>query len=268
MKCLSKTIFFLFLFCLGCSGSNEESEEAGSEPGITIPLEVYKKVYGTTSDITISGGYVYINTNGVPDHKSPYFKDTKWNDAKYEAYDTSNPNKFHTGSFNLNPNRVSELSISFKIPNSPSKTSTNKPTAMGPIGVSLNGIPFYNQYAGMNQPLTREINSFDNYNGHPAPLSPGAENGSGGRYHYHMEPFWLTTNTSKDALLGFLLDGFPVYGPEEGGETVTSSDLDSYHGHTLATKEFPDGIYHYHTTGDAPYINGSGYYGSPGTVSQ
>ena len=40
---------------------------------------------------------------------------------------------------------VHELSISFKIPNSPSKTSTNKPTAMGPIGVSLNGVPFYNQ---------------------------------------------------------------------------------------------------------------------------
>ena len=83
-----------------------------------------------------------------------------------------------------------------------------------------------------------------------------------------MEPFWLTTNASKDALLGVLLDGFPVYGPEEGGKTVTSSALDAYHGHTLATKEFPDGIYHYHKTGDVPYINGSGYYGSPGTVSQ
>jgi hypothetical protein len=120
----------------------------------------------------------------------------------------------------------------------------------------------------MNQPLTREVNSFDNYNGHPAPLSPGAENGSGGRYHYHMEPFWLTTNASKDALLGFLLDGFPVYGPEENGQTISSSDLDSFHGHSHSTKEFTDGIYHYHTTADAPYINGSGYYGSPGTVSE
>ena len=134
------------------------------------PLEIYKKVYGITSEITISGGYVYINTNGVPDHKSPYFKDTKWHDEKYEAYDPTNPNVFHSGSFNLNPNRVSELSISFKIPNSPSKSSRNNPTSMGPIGVSLNGVPFYNQYAGMNQPLTREVNSFDNYNGHPCLL--------------------------------------------------------------------------------------------------
>ena len=264
--------FFISSICLivllfGCSDSEEETLNENT-PAIAIPLEIYKKVYGVTSDITISGGFVYINTNGVPDHKSPYFQGTKWHDTLYEEYDAVNPNVFHTGTFNLNPNRVSELSISFKIPNSPAYSSVNSPTAMGPIGVSLNGVPFYNQYAGMNEPLTREVNSFDNYNGHPAPLSPGAENGSGGRYHYHMEPFWLTTNASKDALLGFLLDGFPVYGPEEGGKTVTSSALDAYHGHTLATKEFPDGIYHYHTTGDVPYINGSGYYGSPGTVSQ
>ena len=270
-KNLPNLMFLLgiFIFSFGCSSSeSEESSKIDSEPGVTIPLEVYKKIYQTTSDISISGGYVYINTNGVPDHKSPYFKDTKWHDDKYEAYNESNPNKFHTGSFNLNPNRVSELSLSFKIPNTPAKASVNKPTSMGPIGVSLNGVPFYNQYAGMNEPLTREINSFDNYNGHPAPLSPGSQNGSGGRYHYHMEPFWLTSNASKDALLGFLLDGFPVYGPEEEGKTISSSDLDSYHGHTHGTKEFASGIYHYHTTADSPYINGSGYYGSPGTVSQ
>ena len=35
---------------------------------------------------------------------------------------------------------------------------------MGPIGVSLNGVPFYNQYAGGGAPLSNEINSFDQYN--------------------------------------------------------------------------------------------------------
>jgi hypothetical protein len=268
MKKNLNVLFSLILVLCSCSGSNESSAEEVVDPTITIPLEIYKKIYGTTSQITISGSYVYINTNSMPDHKSPYYKDTKWHSSKYEAYDTTNPNVFHTGSFNLNPNRVSELSLSFKIPNSPMKSSTNRPTSMGPIGVALNGVPFYNQYAGMSEPLTREINSFDNYNGHPAPLSPGGENGSGGRYHYHMEPFWLTTSFGKDALLGFLLDGFPVYGPEENGKTISSSDLDSFHGHSHSTKEFVNGIYHYHTTADAPYINGNGYYGSPGTVSQ
>ena len=91
---------------------------------------------------------------------------------------------------------------------------------MGPIGVSLNGVPFYNQYAGMNQPLTREINSFDQGNGHPAPIAPGQENGVDGRYHYHMEPILTTKAKGRNVIIGFLLDGFPVYGPEENGNII------------------------------------------------
>ena len=69
--------------------------------------------------------------------------------------------------------------------------------------------------------------------------------------------------------MGFLLDGFPVYGPkEEDGSDVTSSLLDDYHGHTHATIDYPTGMYHYHFTADAPYLNGNGFYGTPGTISQ
>jgi hypothetical protein len=49
---------------------------------------------------------------------------------------------------------------------------------------------------------------------------------------------------------------------------VDNSKLDKFHGHTLATADYPSGIYHYHITSVDPYINGSGYYGTPGTVSQ
>jgi hypothetical protein len=54
--------------------------------------------------------------------------------------------------------------------------------------------------------LTNEINSFDQYNGHPQMQ---------GGYHYHIEPTYLTAQNGKHVLLGFLLDGFPVYGPLE-----------------------------------------------------
>ncbi|MCB0697211.1 MAG: YHYH protein, partial [Chitinophagaceae bacterium] len=121
------------------------------------------------------------------------------------------------------------------------------------------GVPFYNQYAAGGSPLTGEINSFDQYNGHPQQM---------GDYHYHVEPLYLTAAKGKDALMGFLADGFPVYGPEENGKTLTSSDLDSYHGHSGATADYPDGIYHYHLSADAPYLNGDGYFGTPGTITQ
>ena len=74
--------------------------------------------------------------------------------------------------------------------------------------------------------------------------------------------------TSKSALLGFLLDGFPVYGPEENGATVTNALLDAYHGHTSVTADYTNGIYHYHITITDPYLNGTGFYGTAGTVSQ
>ena len=51
-------------------------------------------------------------------------------------------------------------------------------------------------------------------------------------------------------------------------ETLTSSDLDAYHGHFGVTADYPNGIYHYHITADAPYLNGDGFYGTAGTVTQ
>ena len=119
----------------------------------------------------------------------------------------------------------------------------------------------YNQYNGANELLDDlEFNNTDEYNGHPTPSSGG--------YHYHKEPLWLTSS-DKSALVGYLLDGFPIYGPEdESGNTLTTADLDDYHGHTHLTDEYPDEIYHYHCTDDAPWINGGEYYGTPGTVTQ
>jgi hypothetical protein len=88
-------------------------------------------------------------------------------------------------------------------------------------------------------------------------------------YHYHVEPYALTTANGKNSLIGYLLDGFPVYGPLENGVTITtlSGMLDTYHGHIHATADYPGGIYHYHITADAPYINGTGFYGTAGTVT-
>jgi hypothetical protein len=77
--------------------------------------------------------------------------------------------------------------------------------------------------------LTNEINSFDQYLGHPQLT---------GQYHYHQEPAYLTTQNGKSAFLGFLLDGFPVYGPQENGKAVSNADLDTYHGHSHATADF------------------------------
>ncbi len=231
------------------SNASTSSSSTSSTSSTTVP-DVYKKIYGAT-DIYVEGDYIVIKCNGLPDHKSPYYESTQWS-SLYEAYNGTNAN------FSINPNRISSFSYTFKIPRNPASAATKKATPGGPIGISINGVPFFNQYNGSNSPLTNEINSFDQYNGHPQQQ---------GAYHYHVEPVYLTSKKGKDAILGFLLDGFPVYGPTEGGKTISNSDLDAYHGHTAATTDYPNGIYHYHITSADPYINGSGFYGTQGTVS-
>lgn len=248
MKKMPLVIFptmFALLFCFACNKNDAEQTMTGNT---TLP-DVFKK-FNSSVTVSTDGNYVTIKTNGLPDHKSPYFATT---DPRYEAYNGTNTH------FAINPNRIMEQSLTFKIPLNPKEAGTKAATPLGPIGVSLNGVPLFNQYAGPSQPLTSEINSFDQYNGHPQQT---------GQYHYHVEPLYITAQKGKTSLIGFLLDGYPVYGPVENNTTLLSSNLDAYHGHTGATTDYPNGIYHYHITADAPYINGNGFWGTAGTVTQ
>ena len=240
----------------------KNSNDATLKPILIDVPAVYNKIYGATS-ITNDGTFITIKTNGVPDHISPYYSTTN---PLYQAYSGTTPLGY---TFVKNPNTIATQAFTFKIPLNPTVATNHAATPLGVIGVALNGVALYNQYAGPNnQVLTTEIASFDKYNGHPQAT---------GQYHYHVEPLYLTTVTStKTGLMGFLLDGFPVYGPQESmgcscNPTITtlqSSSLDAYHGHTHATADFPNGIYHYHFTADAPYLNGNGYYGTAGTVTR
>ena len=140
---------------------------------------------------------------------------------------------------------------------------------LGPIVVIINGVTFYNEYEGSDMSLDDQtMNAFDEFNGHPAPNQQG---GGGnppypGRYHYHVEPLYLTEvepNASYTRLLGYALDGFPVYGPlNPDGSTP---ELDDYNGEYSPTPEYPNEIYHYHVTDDPPYLIGA-FIGTPGSV--
>jgi hypothetical protein len=247
-----KSISTLSLSCLlslalvSCLGTNEPETTNTKQ----LP-EIFNR-FSDNVNVYVEGNFVVIETSNIPNHGSPYFAQT---DSRYEAYNGSNPN------FVLNPNRIASQTITLRIPLEPVVAANKTATGLGPIGIALNGVVFYNQYAGPNnQPLTSEIDSFDQYLGHPQ---------QSGQYHYHQEPTFITASVGRSGLIGFLLDGFPVYGPlEESGVAVTNSFLDDYHGHGHATVDFPNDTYHYHITPEDPYINGSGFYGVPGTVSQ
>ena len=243
-----------FISIISCSNNDSTDTTTTTTTTNEVPA-VYKKIYGATS-ITSDGTYIYIKTKDLPDHKSTYYQTTN---SLYEAYSGTT---FGGNTFVKNPNSIIEQTGTLKIHLNPVVSATHDATPLGPIGIAINGVAFFNQYAGPNnQVLAGEIVSFDKYYGHPQ---------NQGVYHYHVEPLYLTTvKSTKSGLMGFLLDGFPVYGPqEENGTLVTNTNLDDYHGHSQATVDYPNGIYHYHFTAEAPYLNGNGFYGTPGTISQ
>jgi hypothetical protein len=231
---------------MAACGATRATTDAGTTTG--LPAAFAK--FNSTVSVSLDGDNVVIRANGVPDHKSVYFPTS---DARYEVYNGANRQ------FSSNGFQIVEQQLTFRIPVNPKAASSHASTPLGPIGIAVNGVPIFNQYNGQNRPLTIEINSFDQYNGHPQMT---------GQYHYHVEPLGITQKNGSSALIGFLLDGFPVYGPIENGKRITNADLDELHGHTGATADYPNGIYHYHVTTEDPYINGAGFYGTPGTVGR
>tara|TARA_B110000438_G_scaffold26004_1_gene24634 strand:+ start:7068 stop:8591 length:1524 start_codon:yes stop_codon:yes gene_type:complete len=225
-------------------------------------MTVLFQYFDESVDIYVDGDEIVINADGVPSHLSPYFPET-YNDSEnglyfFEDLDGNGINDWyidpHNG-MNVNPNQIGLHDYDFRIPLNP-VVNPDGPTDtfLGSIGVSLNGVPLYNEYEGpVDQLNNGTILSFDLAQGHPAP---------GGLYHYHFPPESLFV-ASEDNFIGFAADGFPVYGPKNmDGYNV--EDLDDLHAEYGPTPDFPDSIYHYHTTYTTPYIIGA-FAGTIGT---
>lgn len=258
------------------STSTDSSTTSSTDGTTTNDFTIlYKKMYNVTSIDYSGSSNVIIKTTDVPDHKSPFFPETS---ALYEKYNGDNP-AFSTAISLMgtisDPDLLSQ-NLTFTIPKFPVKATSHTSTTGGPIGIARNGVVYFNQYNGNNTALDElEIDNADQYLGHPTPVM-----GNGGaQYHYHYEPKYLTKTYGNSSFMGFLIDGFPVYGPYENGVKITTSVLDEYNGHVSATEDYPNAkIYHYHVISAAssvasvlklaaPYINGGKYYGTKGTAN-
>lgn len=160
---------------------------------------------------------------------------------------------------------VVETPVDLDIPLNPVYSETTTDTNLGTIGVVLSGAQLFNDYEDPDRSFVAVDDNFDidgvffvdSCNGHPLALK--ADGTGSGSYHYHGVPYCITDVVDADGehstILGFLIDGFPFYGPQdEGGATISSDELDECSGHVGPTPEFPEGIYHYHLTQDrSPY---------------
>jgi hypothetical protein len=154
--------------------------------------------------------------------------------------------------------KTQEQRMKITIPLQPRLAEKKTDSKIGLIGIAISGALIYSPFEadGKTMALSQKdlvvdgVPFFDSCNGHPNPFAV--------QYHYHGIPTCVTEVIDKKGehsrLLGYLLDGFPVYGPQgKDGKILTPKDLDECNGVFSPTPEFPDGVYHYVITDEPPY---------------
>ncbi len=231
-------VVFVFGFALllwACSSDDDNDDDDPDPDPVTTVALAYSQDFLETSfsffsnvgvTYSDSDGYLKVESNGIPDHQM-MVGITSWIERvpipiKYYIDDNNH------WSIPLSPTYVDSQSEAVSITDDLQR---------GAIGIAANGIPIFNPYNASGE-ISNELGELDAFGGH---------SGNGNDYHYHTPPTHLSSTTG-DYPIGFIFDGFPLYGTTEtDGSTVT--DLDEYFGH-----EDDEGYYHYHSLDAAPYM--------------
>jgi len=172
-----------------------------------------------SSTTTNSVKVVRAQADGQPDYKSFYFSTTN---ACYEAY---------SGSIR-NPNSIAAHSYIIDFP--VAQDMASQPMRGAIVGLALNGVPIFGNYAAPGDDIYTEAKTFDRCGAHPQ---------NTGIYHYHSEPYALSYNDAR--FIGVMRDGYPIYGRKDADGSAPT--LDSAGGHTGVTADSPTTpVYHYH----------------------
>lgn len=233
--------FLILLTVLSVCFTACKKDDTGSDDGDTTTDD------GTTSDtelhaafadfaddfvITLDGDEVVIETDGLPDHKSPY-----WSPG-HELYTEA------TVATDMAPGYIDDFNGSYtlRVPVNPSKASSSSSTGLGPIGFARSGSMIYNDEEGPNVPLDNAASGLDYTGAHTGPQS----------YHYHLET--KAWSEDDDELIGIIADGFFIYGRKCHSTGDYPTDLDESGGHTSTTQHSTEPEYHYHCQNEL-YIN-------------
>ncbi len=161
----------------------------------------------------------------------------------------------------FNPSYIQEMGRTYRLPLEPvvnpnavamDASDRNHALPMGPIGIAVNGVVFFNPFDATMQDAT---NIMDYCCGHPNPMN---------QYHYHKYPICVNTpfvdkGDAPSQVIGFAFDGLPIYGPyQEAGvmaKDSTTNPLNAFNACDDAVRGW-----HYHVTpGKFPYLIG-GYF--------
>ena len=220
----------------GIDASPETQEESSSSATPPVSNErsdvILSASWADDVTITFESEAVIFTSDGLPNHEIA------------EAYLGAEP--------------AAAYDAQFRFPLVPTQSSNPAATQTGPIGVAVSGALFFNPFeaegdstpANESNETIDSVSRIDSCGGQP--LADGTV------YHYHGIPTCISdaldTPGEHSAIIGFLFDGFPIYGPQDlGGDAPI--DLDACNGHFGATPDFAEDTYHYHVTADGNHIS-------------
>lgn len=233
----------------------DASDTNDSGNSASTPLSAFDEFNPDAVTISFDGGDINIETTGIPNHTSPYFEET---DSRYIEPIVA---------IAQTPGRIGERNLSVTLSAAPELATSSSATGLGPIGISVTGVPIFNDTEGPNRPLEEMIAETFDY--------AGAHNGPSG-YHYHVESSDVPENTvlshDDDKLVGIMADGFLIYGRRCNASGDHPADLDESGGHSSSTQHSDgEAFYHYHIInefyiGNIVVLFGVDLKGTPSTI--
>lgn len=275
MKTFLKPLYFIFCisFIISCNNDDlysiEEDTEITDNTDTSDNNDDTDETDDSTVDVSLHAAFAYfaedvdivllddttvsIETDGLPNHTSPYWS------PSHDLY--VSPTVATTSQ--MSPGYIDDFegTYALQVSTNPQKASQTTATSLGAIGISVSGGVIYNQNEAGNVQITENVASGLDYNGaHTGPTS----------YHYHFEPTAFTDDDTN--LVGVIADGFFLYGRKCSATGTYPTDLDASNGHTSSTQHNSDGEYHYHigntTIYNEYYVNFTGdYQGTPYSIS-
>lgn len=230
---------------LSCSACNDDDGSTGGETATLHPA--FAEFDSDNFTITLDDDEVVIESNGLPNHTSPYWSNTTARtaiDPMGNTLTTPAAAENHplfvdptvTSFEQMAPGNIDDFNGSYtlRVPASPSLASSSSSTGLGPIGMAVSGSMIYNDEEGPNIPLDGAVGSLDFTAAHTGPQS----------YHYHLEP--KAWSDDDDELIGIMSDGFFLYGRQCRSVGTYPMDLDASGGHSSTTQHATENEYHYH----------------------
>ncbi|MEP1095382.1 MAG: YHYH protein [Cyclobacteriaceae bacterium] len=248
-----KTVILLIACALFVACGDDDTSTGDDE--VATLSEAFNEFDSDNVTIMLDGSNVIIESNGHPNHTSPY-----WSTSS-DLYVTSDDANFNQ---NKAPGEIDNYNgtTTLTVQASPTKASSSSATSLGAIGIAVSGAVIYNDQEGPNVPLEfPTAYSLDYTGAHTGPMT----------YHYHIEP--IAWSEDDDELIGIIADGFFLYGRKCTSTGTHPTDLDESGGHTSVTEHDTNEVYHYHIENEI-YLNTfyilfpGDYQGTPNAISQ